>query len=90
MLSIGNVKARMVRQVENIEAVFQLEPFRNVRHLHDGEVAALLPGLAENVALSAVGMKLVSNVSPGGIAEHGNDPSTCWALATLHGRAAAR
>src|SRR5450631_3744354 len=29
--------------------------------------------------------KLVSKVSPGGIAEHGNVPSTCWAFATLHG-----
>src|ERR1700733_12179166 len=32
------------------------------------------------------GMKLVSKVSPGGIAEQGNDPSTCAALGSLQGR----
>ena len=45
------VKARMVREVKNIEAVPQPNPLRNLRHLHNREVGALLPRLAENVAL---------------------------------------
>jgi len=39
-----------------------------MRYLHNGNVCPLLPGLAEDVALPALGMKFVSNESPAGMA----------------------
>ena len=51
----GNVKAGVVGQVENIEAVLQCESFRQLRQLHDGNIGPLLPRLAEDVALPAAG-----------------------------------
>src|SRR5882672_7690120 len=51
----GNVKAGMVGQVENVKAVLQRDPFSQCGYLHNGNVRPLLPGLAENVALPAVG-----------------------------------
>src|ERR1700722_9138427 len=48
----------MVGQVENIEAVLQHKALRNLRVLPDGNVRALLPGLAENISLSSAGQEI--------------------------------
>ena len=49
------VEAWVVRQVVNINAVFQPDPLRYLRLFHNRNIAAFLPGLPENVSLAARG-----------------------------------
>src|SRR6266849_3857501 len=48
----GNVEACGVRYIEHVEAEAESHALRYVRELHERNIHALLPGLAENVALS--------------------------------------
>src|SRR5258708_29092736 len=61
----GNVKAGVVGQVENVKAVLQRDPFRQCGYLHNGNVCPLLPGLAEDVSLPAVGNEIGLERIPG-------------------------
>src|SRR5450755_2691937 len=57
----GNVEARGIRQVENVQAVFQRVTLGELSNFDEGNVSALLPCLPEDVALSSckVGLERV-------------------------------
>src|SRR6266849_5260724 len=49
----GNVEACGVRYIEHVEAEAESHALRYVRELHERNIHALLPGLAEDIALPA-------------------------------------
>ena len=54
----GNVEARRIRQVEHIEGELQRNPLVDWGRLQEGDVRILLPGLTEDIALSASEVRL--------------------------------
>jgi hypothetical protein len=55
----GNVETGRVGHVENVKAEAEHESLVDLRHLHDGHVQTLLPGLPENVALACGEARLI-------------------------------